>query len=340
MTISFTENNALAKLAQKAAPPVVDAIQTASDKTGVNFAYLLEQAAVESSFNADAKAKTSSATGLYQFIEKTWLAMVRDHGDKYGLGDMASKIDDNGRVANKSLRREILELRKDPEIASYMAAEFAADNKRYLEQNAGKIGDIGATELYLAHFLGAGGAAAFLKQNAKNPLVAAADIMPQAARANHNIFYNTKTGKPRTVGEVYALFDKKFAISNDSTTTMIAENKAPSSARGNAIPFKNAQYASLNTNLSGKHSTTTKDADDVLARGPLLPALSPFAHLNTRKEDGNNINLQQNRLFSNIYRTSSPSQSHSVMALNEQTRSNRAIPLTSPVSIMEISQTV
>src|SRR5690348_634166 len=101
------QNKALASYAARAPEQVLKSIKTASTRTGVNFAYLLQQASTESSFNPKAKAKTSSASGLYQFIESTWLSMVKKHGDKYGMGDLADKIDKNGRVQDKAVRKQI-----------------------------------------------------------------------------------------------------------------------------------------------------------------------------------------------------------------------------------------
>lgn len=191
-------NNVLAKFSGQASGPVLNAIQTASAKTGVDFAYLVQQAKAESSFNPTAKAKTSSASGLYQFIESTWLDTVERHGAKHGV------------ETDGLSRSQILALRNDPDIASNMAAEFALENKRYLEDNWG--GDIGATEMYLAHFMGAGGAASFLNAKDEAPLSPAADIFPKAAAANRNVFYDSKTGEPRTLAAVYEFFDKKFQI--------------------------------------------------------------------------------------------------------------------------------
>jgi len=189
------ENNALASLVNRAPSNITNAIKDASAKTGVSFAYLMDKAAAESSFNPNAKAKTSSATGLFQFIESTWMNMVEKHGAKHGID------------TNQS-RQALLNLRKDPALASVMAAEFAQDNKSYLEQNVG--GDIGETEMYFAHFMGAGGANAFLSQMKKNPLSIGADLFPQAARANKNIFYDRATGEPKTLQAIYDHFDKKF----------------------------------------------------------------------------------------------------------------------------------
>jgi soluble lytic murein transglycosylase-like protein len=56
-----------------APPQVREAIAQASDKTGVDFAFLLATAKRESSLNPKARAKTSSAKGLFQFLDQTWL---------------------------------------------------------------------------------------------------------------------------------------------------------------------------------------------------------------------------------------------------------------------------
>ncbi len=198
----------IAALVQKAGPAIVKAVQKASASTGVNFAYLMEKASVESSFRPDVKNKSSSATGLYQFIEKTWMSMVKKYGDKYGLSEYAEKIDDSGRCSDPALRKKILSLRNDPEKAACMAAEYAAENSRYLEQHTET--QIGSAELYLAHFMGPSGATQFLNAKNDNPGRNAARAFPEAASANHNVFYDSKTGKARSLQEVYDFFAQKF----------------------------------------------------------------------------------------------------------------------------------
>lgn len=196
------QTNTLASLAHAAPPHVLRAIENASARSGVSFSYLVQQADAESSFNASAKAKTSSATGLFQFLDSTWLQMVERYGEDYGLN-----------TDGKS-RAQILAMRNDPQAASFMAAAFASENEQSLNENWG--GDVGSTELYLAHFLGAGGAASFLNAKDENPLQNAANLFPGAAKANPNVFYDVKTGKARTVAQVYEHFDRKFSI-DDST---------------------------------------------------------------------------------------------------------------------------
>src|SRR5215813_10763164 len=105
---------------------VANAVQRAASRTGVDFNYLMSQAAQESGFRNDARAQTSSATGLFQFIDSTWLAMVRDHGAKYGLAQYANAIQGQSggpaRVADPAVRQQILDLRYNPDVSAAMAA--------------------------------------------------------------------------------------------------------------------------------------------------------------------------------------------------------------------------
>ena len=198
-------------IAFNASPRVEAAIASAASSTGVDFAYLLHQARVESGFNADARARTSSASGLYQFVEQSWLGTVKRHGEPHGLGWAADAIerghDGRLRVADPDLRAAILDLRRSPEASAAMAAEFAADNRATLEAKLGH--DVEPVDLYLAHFLGAGGATRFLQNHDADPDRAAADLFPAAARANRAVFF-ARDGSARTLGEVRARFAEKF----------------------------------------------------------------------------------------------------------------------------------
>lgn len=200
--MSQTVPNAVNPYAAVAArPDVQGAIANASASTGIDFNYLLGQARIESSLNPDARAATSSAAGLFQFTSSTWLAMVDRHGGEYGLGWAGDAIT-NGKVSDPAMRDQILALRFDPQIASLMAAELAAENKAALTGVLGREPD--AAELYMAHFLGAQGAGQFLTALAADPTQSAAAVLPQAASTNRAIFY-AENGKPRSVGEVMDL---------------------------------------------------------------------------------------------------------------------------------------
>ena len=206
MSISATIDSVTSALPAGGALPrgpsgVEQAIWQASQETGVDFAYLMEKAAVESSFQPDLKATTSSATGLYQFIDSTWLSAMKAHGAEHGLGQYADAIQrraDGGlTVPDPTMRRQILELRKDPKVSAELAAELTKDNKATLESRLGT--PVGSTELYLAHFLGAAGAGKFLSAMRDNPLRAARDVVPEAAASNTPVFYDRRSGQPKTL---------------------------------------------------------------------------------------------------------------------------------------------
>ena len=189
---------------------VQSAIALASSRTGMDFDYLLGQAQVESGLNVRAAAGTSSARGLYQFIEQSWLAVVKKHGSAHGMGWAADAIgrNANGRwTVDPAMRSQVLGLRNDPTAASLMAAEHASDNKAALEGSLGR-GATG-TDLYMAHFLGLGGAKQFLGAMAANPDRGGAALFPAAARANRNIFY-AADGSQRSLGEIYSRFAAKL----------------------------------------------------------------------------------------------------------------------------------
>lgn len=180
-------------------------LETAARRTGVDFDYLLDTAKRESAMNPDAKARTSSAAGLFQFVESTWLSAIDRWGAKYGLGEYADQIDavSSGKrvVSDAATRAEILDLRFDPKVSALMAGEFTRDNARILSEGIGR--DPNAGELYIAHFLGAGGAVDMINLAAENPDASAADYFPAAARANHSIFYDRK-GNAKSAADVYA----------------------------------------------------------------------------------------------------------------------------------------
>jgi hypothetical protein len=185
---------------------VTGAIRQAALRTGADFHYLLATARVESNLNPNAKASSSTAGGLFQFLDQTWLSTLKHAGPALGYGRFADaiSIDSSGRfeVADPFLRRQILDLRNDPSANALMAGAFTRWNGEWLAAKLGRPPSEG--ELYLAHFLGAGGAQKLITLAASSPQASAADLFPRAAGANRAIFYD-KQGEPRSVAQVYAL---------------------------------------------------------------------------------------------------------------------------------------
>src|SRR5437868_2791360 len=213
---------------------VTGAIRDAARVTGAGFEYLLNTALRESNLNPSAKAKTSSATGLFQFIDQTWLGTMKQSGAALGYGKYADAISktSSGRyvVSNPAMRNEIFALRKDPTANSLMAGAFANSNGKVLTDRLGRKPSDG--ELYMAHFRGASGSSRFIRDAEANPNGRAAAYFPRAAHANSSIFYDSG-GQARSLKQVYAgLVSRHNVIGN---ATQIADAKPADAAQTASI---------------------------------------------------------------------------------------------------------
>ncbi len=193
---------------------VKDTILAAAKMAGVDPALMATMASIESGYRATVKAGTSSATGLYQFIKGTWDGMLKKYGAKYGIAPDTPP--------------------SDPRANALMGAEFLKENSAALEKALNRKPT--DTDLYLAHFMGAGGAIKLLKGD---PNAIAAQLNPEAAKANKSIFY--ADGRARTLAEVYAEIDRRVRGHSDnhdaatSSAPMVAANDAgPTSTEGAA----------------------------------------------------------------------------------------------------------
>jgi hypothetical protein len=234
---------------------VVSAIQSAAQATGAGFDYLLRTAQRESSLQPAAQAPTSSARGLYQFIDSTWLTMVRDEGRKLGLERYASQIGTGSGgqpvVADPAMRQQILALRDDPQVAALVAGAFTNRNAQDLRSVIGR--DPTEGELYMAHFLGSGGAGRLVSLNASNPQAEAARLFPDAASSNRRIFFDN--GRPRTIAEVYTLLSSGqnnavAAVAAASQPVAVQQVQADAQAGADQDPGTWAPVARVNANPS------------------------------------------------------------------------------------------
>ena len=245
---------------------IQSAIALASSRTGVDFGYLLGQAKLESGLNANARAGTSSASGLYQFVEQSWLAVLKKHGAEHGMGWAADAIGQSGGryYVSGGARAAVMGLRNDPTAASLMAAEHASDNKAALESTLGR--ETNGTDLYMAHFLGLGGATKFLSKLASSPQTTGAALFPAAARANRSVFY-AANGQPRTVADIYDRFAHKLA---------------GSSADSDATRAANMQFAAQALALQGQGDATVVTGNNESASDALAWATSTMNQLGLR----------------------------------------------------------
>src|ERR1700761_6781431 len=216
---------------QTAGAAVTGAIRQAAQATGTSFQYLLATAQVESGLNPHAGAVTSSARGLFQFIDQTWLATLKQSGTALGYGQYADAITKTAsghyEVADPTMRSEILKLRNDPTANAVMAGAFTQANAAVLSAKLGRAPSEG--ELYIAHFMGAGGAARLIAAAAANPSARAASYFPIAARATASIFYDRSTGQPRTLAEVRNILTARYDVAARARpdTNAVAQSDIP-----------------------------------------------------------------------------------------------------------------
>jgi len=202
---------------------VAGAISDAANATGTSFRYLLATAQAESGLNAHAAAGTSSARGLFQFIDRTWLATLKQAGPSLGYGRYADAItqtaDGDYQVSDPAMRQQILALRDDPAANAAMAGAFTRDNAAKLTQMLGR--QPSESELYMAHFLGANGAGRLISLAANSPATPAASIFPGAAEANRSIFYD-RAGNARSVADVYATLSNRYEAAQAGSVGTLA----------------------------------------------------------------------------------------------------------------------
>jgi hypothetical protein len=270
--------------AARAASPleVLAAIKSASRETGSDFAYLLATAQRESNLDNTAKSKGSSATGLFQFIDQTWLSLIKRYGGEHGLGRYADAISrtESGRlvVGTPETKSAILALREDPEISALMAGEAAVATKQSLECAFGRA--VCAGELYAAHFLGESGAKRLIALNEQHSGARADVAFPEAAKANRNVFYHPD-GRAKTVGEVHAWATGENPASPAPVQQpqLAVASEAPRASNGAPAPTASARPVRAETDdqfgigIRGSRFVFTSDTAPndapVLPRSPL-----------------------------------------------------------------------
>jgi Transglycosylase SLT domain len=258
---------------------IAGAIKQAANSTGTSFEYLLTTAKMESNFNPSAKASTSSARGLFQFIDQTWLGTVKEAGAQLGYGNYADAITKSSSgysVADPAARSAILKLRDDPAASSAMAGVLTQSNSFKLTGKIGRRPTDG--ELYMAHFMGVGGAAKLIANAEDNPQASGARLFPNAAAANRSIFYE-RGGRARSVSEVYSVLTQRYASAANSPATrtaMASVGVTPASKVAAAAPVDSTAYLSSFPEL---RSATPAASQPTIVTASLQPSQPMFRSL-------------------------------------------------------------
>lgn len=248
---------------------IAGAIKQAANTTGTSFQYLLATAKMESDFNPKATASTSSASGLFQFIGQTWLGTMKEAGTALGYGQYADAISKsssgNYSVSDPGARTAIMNLRDDPSASSAMAGVLTRSNSFKL---TGLIGRRPTdNELYMAHFMGVSGAAKLITSAEDDPQASGAKMFPNAAAANHSIFYDN-AGHARSVSDVYSVLTSRYVAASNSSATRTAMaavgDTLPTTAVASAAPYStpngNAAYLSSFPNAASASPVTVASA--------------------------------------------------------------------------------
>ena len=264
--MSVDTTNATAAGVDPTRAKIAGSIKQAASTSGASFEYLLATAKMESNFNPKAAATTSSARGLFQFIDQTWLGTVKEAGAQLGYGKYADAISKNSdgsySVSDPNARAAISKLRDDPDAASSMAAVLTQSNSFKL---TGKIGRRPSdAELYMAHFMGVGGAGKLIQNAEDNPNASATRMFPNAAAANRSIFYD-RSGQARSVSQVYSELNARYAGAANSQATRTAM-----AAVGGDLPRRV-------TVASAAPATTAIDNAAYLSSFPNARAVTPVA---------------------------------------------------------------
>jgi hypothetical protein len=269
---------------------IAGAIKQAANTTGTSFEYLLATAKMESDFNPKAGASTSSAHGLYQFIDQTWLGTVKEAGAQLGYGQYADAISKSASgsysVSDPAARTAVMKLRDDPAAASSMAAVLTQSNSFKLTGKIGRRPTDG--ELYMAHFMGVGGAAKLISNAEDNPQASGARLFPNAAAANRSIFYD-HSGRARTVSEVYSVLTSRYASAANSPATrtaMASVGDTPASAMlASAAPaIDNAAYLSTFPDVRAVTPVTMASASTAISNPPSNPVFRSLFQAGDRAE--------------------------------------------------------
>jgi hypothetical protein len=226
---------------------VTGAIRQAARMTGADFKYLLATAQVESNLNPTAKASTSSAHGLFQFIEQTWLGMLKERGPALGYAPYAEAIarrpSGEYAVTDPQMRGAVMNLRSDPTANALMAGAYTRMNAGKLAERLGREPTGG--ELYIAHFLGSGGASQLIPLAESTPQAPAAATLPEAARANPSIFFD-RSGRARGAAEVYRHLVGRYEAARGGTGSEPAQTVAAAAGATGPLTFTPALIDQLN----------------------------------------------------------------------------------------------
>ncbi|PCJ02649.1 MAG: hypothetical protein COB14_01435 [Alphaproteobacteria bacterium] len=201
-------------------PSLINDIYDASITTQTDFELLLITAMIESDLGRVTKSSTSSARGIFQYIEPTWLILIKRYGVRIGKKTYADTIEINTESYlpemirhSQFTKKDVLDLRNNTKIASLIKAYQLKDEAKIVAKyKAGQR--INATDHYIVHMLGLSQARTFyalLRNESSNILTNLNNKgFKEAIRLNPTFFYSAQN-KALGATEAYTQFHRKVS---------------------------------------------------------------------------------------------------------------------------------
>jgi hypothetical protein len=213
-------------------PEAMEAVARTPGATGGHeFATLLAEVSAETTFKPNAVNHASGAAGPFQFLASTWLALARTHGLEVGMKpELVAKItvDRAGHpvVADGAARKDLLNLRFDPVIASKMASRYLDEAKSTMKHGLHR--DPTEAEVHLGYLLGPQGATALIRAASETPDRPVDQVVGAAATANRSLFHD-HADNPLPTGQALAYLEGKYRKDKAAAVAMVNVRSSPPS---------------------------------------------------------------------------------------------------------------
>lgn len=203
---------------------VKDLFAQVSKVIGVDPGILARMAYQESKFDNNAGAATSSAKGMFQFIDSTWADYARKLSTKFGI--QGANI-------------------RNPVHNALAGAMFLKDNLEAIKSEVKSANlPLDTTAAYSAHFMGTGGAKKFFKAIAANPDTPISQVLEGKALTANRSLAERKGGGWKTVAEFYNTLREKM----ENRQSAEFEKESRQLAGATAKQVSDADYGQMHAN--------------------------------------------------------------------------------------------
>ena len=273
--------------AEKADPALIDILLEVSEKTETDFELLALKAMLESDLGRNTTNPSSTARGVFQYIETTWLTLMARYGERIGHKDYAESVKFDAitkepyvdRLSRYS-RAEILKLRFDTRVAALIKAHQMKEETPLMEifKDSKKLS---ATDHYIAHMMGLGMAKDFyaLKNQESDKILTHSGnpLFREAAILNPAFFYDEK-GAALTAPQAYKNFTARIAstykrLRKIETEHGLMKNVAGDCAEEPAVPAPvTAETEIMGPSMPAVQPATVEKPEMLPAKGLSLAA--------------------------------------------------------------------